>query len=180
VSDAVLTGDPATSEPATRESVWRAPARPLRPFVSWYTGYRQAGLPPGRHRGLPSPVLTFIVTLDDPVVIASHPDPRQDPGSYDTLLGGLHTSPALITHDGRQPAARDAVRPEVAFAWRRLRASHGAVSVAELAAETGYSARQPDRAVSRGGRPAAAVDFRHLPRAPALTSLTVVRGRLVE
>jgi len=40
-----------------------------------------------------------------------------------------------------EPAARDAVRPEVAFAWRRLRASHGAVSVADLAAETGYSAR---------------------------------------
>jgi AraC-like DNA-binding protein len=206
VSGAVLAG-----ERATRESVWRAPAQPLRPFVSSYTGYRQAGLAPGQHRGLPSPDLTFIVTLDDPVVIAAHPDPRQEPGSYDTLLGGLHTSPALIAHEGRQsgvqlaltplgarallgrpaaelanwdgdatavvgafaaklrervlargtwaerfaaidelltrralaaaPAARDAVRPEVAFAWRRLRASHGAVSVADLAIETGYSAR---------------------------------------
>ena len=35
----------------------------------------------------------------------------------------------------------DGVRPEVAHAWRRLRTSRGAVSVAELAAETGWSAR---------------------------------------
>ena len=198
-----------------RESVWRVPAEPVRPFVSSYTGYRQAGLAPGRHRGLPSPALTFILTLDDPVVIAAHPDPRQRPGSYDTLLGGLHTTPALITHDGRQSgvqlaltplgarallgmpaaelanwdgdatavigafaaelrqrllargtwaerfaeidrvlarraqqgaaAARDSVRPEVAFAWRRMRVSRGAVSVADLAAETGYSARYLNR-----------------------------------
>jgi AraC-like DNA-binding protein len=199
------------TEAATRESVWRVPAGQLRPFVSWYTGFRQAGPAPGRHRGLPSPALTFIVTLDDPVVIAAQPDPRQQPGSYETLLAGLHTGPALITHDGRQSgvqlaltplgarallgmpaaeltnwdgdasavvgefaaeirervlacntwpkrfamidrmlarralpaaaAARAGVRPEVAFAWRRLLASRGTVSIAELAAETGYSAR---------------------------------------
>jgi AraC-like DNA-binding protein len=198
------------------EHVWRVPAQRVRPFVSWYSGYRQAGLPPGTHRGLPSPALTFIVTLDDPVVIAAHPDPRQAPGAYQTLVGGLHTSPALITHDGRQsgvqlaltplgarallgmPASelanwdgdatavvgafaaelreqmlarstwaerfavideslarraaretalaldthgRGGVRPEVAYAWRRLRATRGAVPVSELAAETGCSPR---------------------------------------
>jgi len=193
------------------EHLWRVPAQRVRPFVSWYAGYRQAGLDPATHRGLPSPALTFIITLDEPVVIAAHPDPRQTPGSYDTLIGGLHTTPALITHDGRQsgiqlaitplgarallglPAsevanwdgdagevlgafaaelrervlARDSwaarftvidellerralarahpaygsLRAEIGYAWRRLRTARGAVSVAELAAETGRSER---------------------------------------
>ncbi len=194
---------------------WRVPAARLRPFVSSYVGYRQDGGGPERHRGLPSPALTFIITLDEPLVIEAHPDPGQAPGSYDTLLGGLHTTPALITQGGRQsgiqlaltpPGARallgmpagelanvdedatrviggfaaelrervraqptwagrfavldellgrrasalDAaadggrgrgIRPEVARAWRLLRDTSGAVSVADLAAETGWSAR---------------------------------------
>ena len=187
------------------------PAR-LRPFVSGYTGYRQEAVAPMRHRGLPSPELTFIVTLDDPLAIDAHPDPGQPAGSYDTLLGGLHTSPALVSHQGRWsgvqlgltplgarmllglPAASlanwdaeatdvvggfaaqlrelvveqptwagrfavidqlfkrraaeveadrpAAVRPEVGFAWQRLRETRGGVGVAELAAETGLSARR--------------------------------------
>ena len=187
------------------------PAR-LRPFVSGYAGYRQEGVPPARHRGLPSPELTFIVTLDDPLAIDAHPDPGQPADTYDTLLGGLHTSPALVSHEGRWsgvqlgltplgarallglPAAglanwdaeatdviggfaarlrelvvgqptwtgrfavidellerraaeaeadrRSAVRPEVGYAWRRLRQTRGGVGVAELAAETGLSARR--------------------------------------
>jgi AraC-like DNA-binding protein len=184
----------------------------LRPFVSGYTGYRQEGVAPLRHRGLPSPELTFIVTLDDPLAIDAHPDPGQPAESYDTLLGGLHTSPALVSHQGRwsgvqlgltplgartllglpagelanwdaeatdvvgafaarlrelvveQPTwagrfavidqlldrraaeaeadRRATVRPEVGYAWRRLRETRGGVGVAELAAETGLSARR--------------------------------------
>jgi AraC-like DNA-binding protein len=186
------------------------PAAGLRPFVAWCTGYRQAGIEPARHRGLPSPWLTMIVTLDEPLVIARHPDPRQPASTHDFLLGGLHTAPALVTHEGRQsgvqlaltplgarallgmPAAelasidvegadvlgrlagevrervlaaagwpgrfgvleeflaqrvgaagenRGTARPEVSHAWRRLRQTRGAVSVAGLAAETGWSAR---------------------------------------
>jgi AraC-like DNA-binding protein len=189
---------------------WRPDDR-LRPYVAWCVGYRQAGAPPIAHRGLPSPWLTMIVTLDEPLVIARHPDPRQPASKHDFLLGGLHTAPALVTHDGRQsgiqlaltplgarallgmPAAelasidveaadvlgrlageiRERVRaapdwdsrfavleeflsgrlgaaqtpggltprPEVRYAWDRLRQSHGAVSVADLAVETGWSAR---------------------------------------
>ncbi|KAB8180010.1 helix-turn-helix domain-containing protein [Microbispora catharanthi] len=89
----------------------RRPAPALRPLVAWYTGYREAGVPPATHRGLPSPYLTVIVTLDDPLVVAAHPDPRTPPGSYDTLIGGLHTSPALITHDGRQSGVQLALTP---------------------------------------------------------------------
>ena len=195
----------------TGEHAWRVPAARLRPFVSSYVGYRQRDTGTRPHRGLPSPALTFIVTLDDPLIITAHPDPRQAPGSYDTLLGGLHTSPALISNGGRQsgiqlsltplgarallgmPAGElanwdedatrviggfaaelrervreqpawegrfavldellwrraaelrasrgGAIRPEVAHAWRRLLGTRGAVPVAELAAETGWSPR---------------------------------------
>jgi len=88
-----------------------APTAELRPFITWATGFRQAGVAPRRHRGLPSPSLTFIVTLDDPLVIDTHPDPRQPAAAYDTLLGGLHTSPVLITHDGRQSGIQLALTP---------------------------------------------------------------------
>ena len=87
------------------------PAEPLRPYVAWYTGYRQRGVPPARHRGLPSPFLTFIITLDEPLVMLAHPDPGQRPGTFDTLLGGLHSAPALIAHEGAQSGIQVALRP---------------------------------------------------------------------
>jgi AraC-like DNA-binding protein len=87
------------------------PAPALRPFIAWYTGYRQAGVRPALHRGLPSPYLTVIFTLDDPLVIARHVDPRQPPGSYRALVGGLHTSPALIAHGGRQSGVQLQLSP---------------------------------------------------------------------
>ena len=64
------------------ESVRQRPAPSPRPFVAWYSGYRQAGLRPGRHHGLPSPYLTLIFTLDDPLTVAAHPDPAQPAASY--------------------------------------------------------------------------------------------------
>jgi len=223
------------------ESVRGRPAPPLRPFVEWYAGFRQAGVAPARHRGLPSPALTFILTLDDPLVVAAHSDPRQPPGEYTTLLGGLHTAPALITHEGRQsgiqlalsplgarallgmPAGQlanvdvdasavlgrfagelrerigeqgtwagrfsvlDALlgervrvadcvacaRPEVGYAWSRLRAVSGAVRVSALAAETGWSERYLStrfRAETGLSPKAAARVFR----------FTAARGRMAE
>jgi AraC-like DNA-binding protein len=93
------------------ESAQRVPAAPLRPFVAWYSGYRQAGVPPATHRGLPSPYLTLIITLDEPLDLAVPTDPGRPPGRYRTLLGGLHTSPAMIRHDGRQSGIQLGLRP---------------------------------------------------------------------
>jgi AraC-like DNA-binding protein len=73
----------------------------LRPFVATAVGYRHDS-PAPLHRGLPSPYLTLVVTLDRPLVLAAHPDPRQAPGCYDALVGGLHTRPALIRQSGPQ------------------------------------------------------------------------------
>ncbi len=89
----------------------RAPAEPLRRYIAWYAGYRQRGLAPARHRGLPSPFLTLIFTLDEPLVMLTHPDPGQPPGEFGTLLGGLHSTPALMIHDGAQSGIQLAVRP---------------------------------------------------------------------
>ncbi|WP_326847542.1 helix-turn-helix domain-containing protein [Streptomyces kaniharaensis] len=106
----------AAREGVVDEAVRARPATALRPYVAWYAGYRQRGVAPAVHRGLPSPYLTFILTLDEPLVIAGHPDPAQPPGTYPTLLGGLHTAPALITHDGRQSGVQIAVHPLAARA----------------------------------------------------------------
>jgi AraC-like DNA-binding protein len=94
------------SESAVRRSALR-----LRPYVGWYTGYRLVGGAPALHRGLPSPYLTMIVTLDDPLIMVEHPDPATPPGAYDTLVGGLHTTPAMIAHDGRQSGIQVALSP---------------------------------------------------------------------
>src|SRR5215469_4360109 len=87
------------------------PGDPLRRYVAGYTGYRQRGLPPARHRGLPSPYLTLIFTLDEPLTIEAHPDRGQPSGEFGTLLGGLHSVPALITHAGAQSGIQVALRP---------------------------------------------------------------------
>jgi AraC-like DNA-binding protein len=84
---------------------------PLGAVVGEHHGYRQRGVAPGRHLGLPSPFLTVIFTLDEPLRIARHVDPAQPPGAYETLIGGLHTSPAVIEHDGSQAGIQLQVSP---------------------------------------------------------------------
>jgi AraC-like DNA-binding protein len=92
------------------ESVAAAVHPALRPFVASAVGYRDDA-PPASHRGLPSPHLTLVVTLDAPLVLAAHPDPRQPPGRYDALLGGLHTRPALISQTGPQAGVQLSLTP---------------------------------------------------------------------
>ncbi len=82
--------------------VRRRPAPPLRHFVDSYIGYRQVGMSPGFHRGLPSRHLTCIVSLGDPIQVVAQADPEQAPASYDFVVGGLQSSSALIVHDGNQ------------------------------------------------------------------------------
>jgi AraC-like DNA-binding protein len=103
--------DPHHDTGPVAESVQHVPAPALRPYLGYYSGYRQAGLSPARHRGLPSPHLTVIVAFDGPLTLAAHPDPRQPPGCYDTMIGGLHTSPAVVTHEGRQAGIQIGLSP---------------------------------------------------------------------
>lgn len=115
------------------EHVRAEPSPAMRPYVAWYSGYRQRGVPAARHRGLPSPYLTLIFTLDEPLTISGHPDPRQRPECYDTLLGGLHTSPVTITHAGAQSGIQVAMRPLGTRAVLGLPA--GELAIADLPAD---------------------------------------------
>jgi len=132
----------------------RIPAEPLRRYVAGYTGYRQRGVPPARHRGLPSPYLTLIFTLDEPLTVEVHPDPGQPPGEFGTLLGGLHSVPALITHAGAQSGIQVALRPLGARALLGLPA--GELAGLDVPAETvlgGVCAELRDRVRAASGWP---------------------------
>ncbi|MGH3152282.1 MAG: helix-turn-helix domain-containing protein [Streptosporangiaceae bacterium] len=132
----------------------RLPAEPLRGYVAYYTGYRQRGVPPAQHRGLPSPFLTLIFTLDEPLVLLAHPDPRQPPGDFGALLGGLHSAPALIVHDGAQSGVQVALRPLGARALLGLPA--GELAELDMPAEAvlgGACAEFRDRALAAASWP---------------------------
>jgi AraC-like DNA-binding protein len=146
--------DRETSAGAVDEHHRGIPAEPLRPYVAIYTGYRQRGVPPARHRGLPSPYLTLIFTLDEPLTIEAHPDPGQPPGEFGTLLGGLHSVPALITHAGAQSGIQVALRPLGARALLGLPA--GEIAALDLPAEAvlgGVCAELRDRVRAAAGWP---------------------------
>lgn len=93
-----------------RFASWR-PGPALRPYVAYATGYAFDGTAPSVHRGLPSPYLTLVITLDEPLEVLAHPDPAQPAGRYDALLGGLHERPAYIVQPTRQSGIQLAVTP---------------------------------------------------------------------
>lgn len=76
-------------------------------------GYRTADRRPALHRGLPSPYLTVIFSLDGP--IASGRTPGQATGTdavrTDIIVGGLHQSPAYVVQAERQAGIQLAVHP---------------------------------------------------------------------
>jgi hypothetical protein len=82
----------------------------VRTLVSSYSGYHLTDMEPGEIRGLPSRSLTLIVALDEPISIVSMPDRRLPSGSFWSMIGGLHTSPAVIGHRGRQHGVQARVR----------------------------------------------------------------------
>lgn len=83
----------------------------MRDFVAFYAGYRTRYSVPEVHRGLPSPFLTLIFTLDEPLHLVRRVDPAQPARSYDSLIGGLHTTPVLIAHDGAQSGIQVHLHP---------------------------------------------------------------------
>jgi AraC-like DNA-binding protein len=85
---------------ATSQSVIGRPAPWVRPFVDSYVGYRLVGAWADVHRGLPSPHLTFIVSIGDPIEVVAQVDPRQRADSYDFVLGGLQDRSALVAVAG--------------------------------------------------------------------------------
>jgi AraC-like DNA-binding protein len=101
VTTAILGEADRVPEPRS-EAVAARPSGPLAGVVAEHHGYLQKNVAPAVHRGLPSPYLTVIVTLDEPLVISQQVDASRRPDSYRALVGGLHTSPALVRHHGAQ------------------------------------------------------------------------------
>ncbi len=102
------------------EAVTASPHGALRRYASRYHGYRQRDMQPAEHLGLPSPYLTVIFTLDEPLTIARHADPRQRPGTYSSMVGGLHSSPAVVVHQGAQSGIQVELSPLAARALAGL------------------------------------------------------------
>ena len=100
-----------TSGEVVSEHASHVPAAGLRRMVDSCIGYRLGAWDLARHRGLPSPGLTLIFTLDEPLMLATHPDPAQPPGSYDAVLSGLHTSPVTVVMDRPQSGIQLSLSP---------------------------------------------------------------------
>jgi AraC-like DNA-binding protein len=90
--------------------------------------YEASGLTPGAHRGLPSPYLTFIVSVDGPVrVSGSVADGdrfvAQRAESYDLVLAGLHPVASLVEQPEAQSGVQLALHPLAARALLGCRAA---------------------------------------------------------
>ena len=138
---------------------YRQAPRLLGGLVPTTVGYAATGLETRIHRGLPSPYLTFIFSLDGPVVTGETEDQAfgADAQRHDVLIGGLASRPAYVV----QPATQAGVqlvqsylrsrvdtrrlgppRPELVAAWRWMARSGGSGSMDGLSQHVGLSARQ--------------------------------------
>ena len=75
-------------------------------------GYEQRGFPPGEHQGLPSRHVTFVIPFEAPLELSVGPDGRPCRHALDTCVGGLHTTPVTIYHDGTQVGIQLALTPD--------------------------------------------------------------------
>ncbi len=117
---------------------FHVPAPPLRGLVS-YHGYDVRGIAPGRHRGLPSPYLTLVVTFG-PGLELERPDGGRD--RFAACVGGLHEVPERIVHDGRQSGVHVTVHPLAARALFGLPAAALATITVEAADVLGAAGRE--------------------------------------
>lgn len=104
--------DSSSSSGVGGDRLVTAPADPSGALIST-VGYKSERERPVDHLGLPSPFLTFIVTLDEPVVIAASGGDRR----LGVVVAGLFTRPETIRMPRRQSGVQAAVHP---LAARRL------------------------------------------------------------
>lgn len=95
----------------TAEHRQRRPIVLLRPFTERIVGYRYAGFEPGRHMGLPSKHLTFVISFDQQLELTVLPDGSHRTMRFDAMVSGLHTTPAVIRHDGTQHGIQLSLTP---------------------------------------------------------------------
>lgn len=104
-------------------------------------GYRADGLPEGVHLGVPTAALTFILSLDGPVVVAAGEDDLRSgrSGSFDTMLAGLHETATHVEQPSCQEGIQLAIDPLAARALFGMPAAELAVPAgqARVAVEIG-------------------------------------------
>lgn len=95
----------------SREFV-RAALVPGGPVVS-AVGYRTTGQTPALHRGLPSPYLTLIFSLDGPIASGLTPEQARGGDAWRTeiVVGGLHQRPAYVVQPEHEAGIQLAVHP---------------------------------------------------------------------
>ena len=96
--------------------------------VASAVAYESHGIPHGEHRGIPSPWLTFIVSVDGPVRVSGTvtEGDRFDPEratSYDVMLAGLDPVAARVEQPTDQAGVQLSVHPLAARALLGCRAS---------------------------------------------------------
>lgn len=121
----------------------------LRGLVRAVRSYDYGGLPAGVHYGLPSTSLTLIVTVDEPLQVAHGGAPHR----FGVLVSGLHTSPAVIGHDGSMRGVQLDLAPLAARALFGVPAgeiSEGSFELQEVARQTArLIERHLDQTMSR-------------------------------
>ncbi len=90
--------------------------------------YQTSGQPEGEHRGLPSPWVTFIVSVDGPVRVSGTVEDgdRFDASratSYDVCVAGLHPVAARVEQPSEQAGVQLALHPLAAPALLGCRAA---------------------------------------------------------
>lgn len=99
-----------------REYVVDRPRGALRGAVMSAVGYRISGQGPTPHRGLPSPWLTFVLSVAGPVPTSESASAPRATHRYVSLVGGLHTSPVFIDQHAEQAGIQLAIDPLAARA----------------------------------------------------------------
>lgn len=83
----------------------------IAPGVTSMVGYRALDVPQGVHRGMPSAMLTFIVSLDDGVEAGDTPDALAVARPNPLLLGGLQVRASHVRQRRGQAGVQLAVHP---------------------------------------------------------------------
>jgi AraC-like DNA-binding protein len=129
------------TEPVAEQRVGR-PSALVRDYVDGYSGYDMRGFPPGQHMGLPSRHLTLVVQFDAPITLSRFPDGSSQPQRFESLIGGFHTTPAVIEHDGNQRGVQLHITAAGARALFGLPASELVETVVPLDAVWGRTATE--------------------------------------
>lgn len=98
------------------------------------SGYRSSGLPEGAHLGVPSATVTFIFSLDGPVVLAdTAPDLRAGRAArVDVLVAGLQSTATHVARPCHQKGLQLAIDPLAARALFGVPAAELATSASDL------------------------------------------------